>query len=487
MKKIILFLTILLMVGLKINVEALTYSDKFYISDVIDNIYYGKNKNGNTEYRKAKFKRRASDNKVVYCIEPFVDLKEDATLKGYDYNYEQLLNISKSDWERISLLAYYGYGYSGHTAEKWYPITQILIWKTIDKNANFFWTDTYGGNKVNKFENETKELENLVKNHNVLPSFANNTYNISINEQIVLNDLNGVLKDYDISTNKDIDITKDDNKIIINAKEEDNVEIFLTKKDKKYNTPPVIYVSNTYQNILLVGSYEEVKTSIKLNIDSGSIKIRKIDSENNSITPQGEASLIGAVYEVYKNDDLIGEIIIGDNNEGILDRLEYGNYKIKEKQSGIGYKVDQNEYNVKIDNKEKDIELELKNKVIKNKLKIYKYFGDNENKTVEKGITFIIFDSKNNIYDEVTTDENGVIEVELPFGEYTISQKNTTNGYQKIDDFKVVIKEENNNVVEYYLNDLKLPDTKEDLKIIILSTLLLISGILLILIAYVKD
>ena len=86
---------------------------------------------------------------------------------------------------------------------------------------------------------------NIVKNHNVLPSFANNTYNISINEQIVLNDLNGVLKDYDISTNKDIDITKDDNKIIINAKEEDNVEIFLTKKDKKYNTPPVIYVSNT--------------------------------------------------------------------------------------------------------------------------------------------------------------------------------------------------------------------------------------------------
>ena len=488
MKKIILFLAILsLMVGFKINVEALTYSDKFYISDVIDNIFYGKSKNGDTEYRKAKFKRRLSDKKIVYCIEPFVDLNEDATLKGYDYNYEQLLNISKNDWERISLLAYYGYGYPGHTAEKWYPITQILIWKTIDKKATFFWTDTYGGNKINKFESETKELENLVKNHKVLPSFANNTYNLSINDNVILTDLNGVLNNYEISTNKQLDIKKEDNNLILNTKNQDEIEVYFTKKDKKYETPPVIYVSNTYQNILLVGSYEEVKTSIKLNIDSGSIKIRKIDSENNTITPQGNASLIGAIYEVYKNGDLVGEIKIGDNNEGIIDNLEYGNYKIKEKQSGIGYKIDQKEYNIKVDNIQKNNELELKNEVIKNKIRIYKYFGDNNNRIAEKGIVFTIYDSNNNIYNEVTTNEDGMIELELPFGEYKFSQKNTTSGYKKVDDFKVVIKEESNNIVEYYLNDLKLPDTKEDIKIIILSVLLAISGILLILIACVKD
>ncbi|MBR4262252.1 MAG: Cys-Gln thioester bond-forming surface protein [Bacilli bacterium] len=488
MKKIILFITILsLIIGLKINVYALTYSDKFYISDVIDNIYYGKTKNGVTEYRKAKFKKRASDNKIVYCIEPFVDLNEDATLKGYDYNYEQLLNISKSDWERISLLAYYGYGYKGHTAEKWYPITQILIWKTIDKNASFFWTDTFEGNKVNKFESETKELENLVSNHKKLPSFANHIYDVSINEHITLNDSNSVLVDYDISTNKEFDVVKDGNNLIFNTKDEDTIDIYFTKKDKKYNTPPIVYVSSTYQNTLLVGSFEEISTKITLNIDSGSIKIKKIDSENSTTIPQGQASLIGAVYEVYKYDKLVGEITIGENNEGIIDHLQYGRYKIKEKKSGVGYKIDSNEYEININSVKKDYDLELKNEVIKNKIKIYKYFGDNNTKRVEKGITFVIYDSNNNKYGEVTTDENGIIEIELPYGKYLFRQKNTTEGYKKVDDFNIEVKEESNNIFEYYLNDIKVPDTNEDLKTIVLSILLLVSGILLILVVCVKD
>lgn len=488
MKKIILFIMILSsIVGLNIKVRALTYSDKFYISDVINNIYYGKTKNGTTEYRKAKFKRRLSDNKIVYCIEPFVDLNEEATLKGYDYNYEQLLNLSKSDWERISLLAYYGYGYNGHTADKWYPITQLLIWKTIDKNATFFWTDTFEGNKINKFEEETKELESLVNNHKKLPSYANHIYDVSIKEHIVLNDSNKVLDNYEISTDKEFDVVKDGDNLIFNTgDEEKSVTIYFTKKDKKYDTPPIVYVSNTYQNTLLVGSYEDVKTSIKLNIESGSIRIKKVDSDSNSITPSGDASLIGAVYELKKGDNVVGEITIGENNEGVLEHIPYGTYIIKEKQSGVGYKIDQNEYSIKINAVYQNLELELKNEVIKNKIKLYKYIG-NDNKKVESNIIFMIYDSDNNLYSEVTTDENGIVEVELPYGIYTFKQKNTTDGYNKVEDFKVEVKEENDNVIEYYLYDLKVPDTEEDLKTMIMSVLLIISGIIIIVLSYVKD
>ena len=66
-------------------------------------------------------------------------------------------------------------------------------------------------------------------------------------------------------------------------------------------------------------------------------------------------------------------------------------------------------------------------------------------------------------------------------------QKNTTEGYKKVDDFNIEVKEESNNIFEYYLNDIKVPDTNEDLKTIVLSILLLVSGILLILVVCVKD
>ena len=106
---------------------------------------------------------------------------------------------------------------------------------------------------------------------------------------------------------------------------------------------------------------------------------------------------------------------------------------------------------------------------------------------MEKGITFVIYDSNNNKYGEVTTDENGIIEIELPYGKYLFRQKNTTEGYKKVDDFNIEVKEESNNIFEYYLNDIKVPDTNEDLKTIVLSILLLVSGILLILVVCVKD
>ena len=147
MKKILisLLLIIVILTGSKLDVYAQSYTDKFIISNEIEGISYAKVKNGKTEYRKAKFKRRVSDNKIVYCIEPFVDMIENTNYRGYDYNYEKLLNKTKEDWTRISLLAYYGYGYKNHTESKWYPITQIMIWETIDKDATFYWTKTFKG------------------------------------------------------------------------------------------------------------------------------------------------------------------------------------------------------------------------------------------------------------------------------------------------------------------------------------------------------
>lgn len=484
MKKIILLLTILCVsIVVTTKVYAKTYSDKFYGAEVIENIYYAKEKNGKIDYRKAIFKRRRDDNKIVYCLEPFMDMAEDTNYVGYDYNYEKLLNLSKEDWERIKLLSYYGYGYKNHTEEKWYPITQLLIWETIDKDAKFYYTKTYKGSKITKFTNETNELKKLVENHKKIPSFSNSYVKMSINSTLILDDSNKVLNEYKISNYEDLDIEINDNQLVINTNNnEKEIKIKLSKKDEIYNSIPVIYVSDKYQDILLVGTYEEITTNFTIDVGSGSLKIIKKDSETNTTIPQGSASLIDTKYALYDDENiLIQEITIGENSEGFAEKLRYGDYKLIEIKSGLGYKLDHKEYYFNINQENKNIVLELTNEVIKSNIKIVKYTQDNDICQIEKNIKFQIINDKNEIFKEVETDENGMIEFDLPYGKYIVKQLNTTEGYYKVDDFEIIVDENSEKEKMYYLHDLKIPDTyeKKDNKMIVLLLLTLTSILVL--------
>ena len=130
------------------NVKAA--STNFYEAEKIDNIYTKSVKNGTTHFQKSRFFRRKNDNKAAYCIEPFNFFDESAS-------YETSINpnnIDENTWERMSLIAYYGYNYQGHTDNKWYAITQLMLWQTVDKDADFYFTDYLNGNKIEKFTNE---------------------------------------------------------------------------------------------------------------------------------------------------------------------------------------------------------------------------------------------------------------------------------------------------------------------------------------------
>ena len=162
------------------NVKAA--STNFYEAEKIDNIYTKSVKNGTTHFQKSRFFRRKSDNKAAYCIEPFNFFDESAS-------YETSINpnnIDQNTWERMSLIAYYGYNYQGHTDNKWYAITQLMLWQTVDKDADFYFTDYLNGNKIEKFTNEIAEINDLVNNHYIKPSFANKTININIKNNKII-------------------------------------------------------------------------------------------------------------------------------------------------------------------------------------------------------------------------------------------------------------------------------------------------------------
>lgn len=461
MKKIILI--VIMIVAMITTVDAAT-TDEFYPGDWISNTYINKVKNGVIHYRQARFIRKKSDKGVAYCIEPFETMKENDKYNGYSDDYAKRIGISDATWKKISLIAYYGYGYSNHTTDKWYAITQVMIWREVDKNADFYFTDSLNGKKINKYDSEISEINSLVNNHSKLPSFANKSYDFSINSTNTITDSNSVFSGFSItSKNESVELKKENNELTITTKNNSSEVISFEKQFKNYSKQTIVFVDSSYQNVMVPGNVDSLKFNIKLQVNSGKIKITKVDSDTLEKAPQGEGKLIGSIYNLYDlNSNIIDTLIIDENNESISKDLEYGKYLLKEEKSMEGYLLDETIYEINVDSNNLNIDLVLKNKAIKSTVEIYKYFDEK----LESGISFEIYNSKNELVDTVTTDEEGHISKELYYGTYTFHQVNSTKNYKCVDDFEVTIDEKSPSVIRLDLKDEKFSSkliiTKKD-------------------------
>jgi len=91
----------------------------------------------------------------------------------------------------------------------------------------------------------------------------------------------------------------------------------------------------------------------------------------------------------------------------------------------------------------------------------------------EENIDFNLYDSNNNLYKTLTTDKNGLIQIELPYDTYRLEQLNTTSGYSKIE--PLIIDVNNNDDINLNLKDyhIPVPDTHTNNIISIIIKLLL--------------
>lgn len=460
MKKL-LFILILFLFSPSI-VFAGKYDDSFYAAEYIPNIYVNKVKNGESHYKQGRFMRSKTDGSIAYCVQPFEILSETIKYKSYDTEQYKKLGISKEEWNRISLIAYYGYGYGNHNSGKWYYVTQMMIWSVIDKNSDFYFTDTLGGKKTSSYDDEIAEINKLVKNHNILPSFANKIYTYSIDEEIILSDTNKVLDNFTMSPITNLEIKKESNKLIISSHSKTTININFTKEIKKHDRPSIAFIDSKAQNVITPGNPETMHFNLQLEIESGNIKINKLDFDTEKKEPSGSGTLIGTEYAIYNsNNEIVDVLVIDENYQAISRDLPFGIYIIKETKNMQGYLLDSQEYSVEINESNLVHELNLKNKAIKSKLEIYKYY-DNK---LEEGISFEIFDSNSNLIDTVTTDQYGKIEKALYYGKYIFHQLNTTKNYLKVEDFEVIIDENSPTVITFELHDEKFSS-----KLIILKT-----------------
>ena len=481
----ILFLLLIFPMFFK-GVKAEEYSDKFIEHyKWIYNDYVVKEKKGTRKYQQMSVTVRNSDKQFVYCVEPGTPIKKNNVYVGSDFNQAYIANMTEEEWEKISLIAYYGYGYFdskvNHTDLKWYSVTQFMIWQVVPHGYDIYFTDKLDGKKIVKYTEEIREIEDLVKKHNKIPNFGKKNFKISLGDQLKLDDKNLVISEWDINNNSSsIAVKKDNNSLIINPSMIGKYKVKLIKNDEKYTIPPIIYYDSKSQNVMRVGKFKQLSINLEINVVGAKLKINKVDSETKQNIPiKGIKfkikNLDTGEYLKYKNKDIYET----DENGVIITpfTLDYGNYELEEIDQVInGYLWNKETYKFKIDenttyinDKEQGLifEINFENKKVKGCVEIIKK-GENDLKYLENikfglyanedfyGDDNKIIYKKGDLIDYKFTDKEGkIIFDNLELGKYYVKELQTLKEYvldKKKYSFELKYKDQYTDVVHYNLN-----------------------------------
>lgn len=245
--------------------------------------------------------------------------------------------------------------------------------------------------------------------------------------------------------------------------DKDNNKITYTISEKNV---PIKYVVPANQKVTLTADATTTKT-FKNVFKKFTAEIIKKDSEYDSA--QGDGSLAGAVYGIYKGDELVDTYTTDEN--GYFKTKEYvcgDNWTIREVSPSEGYLLDETVYSVGAEAKnytvEKNtVEMTVKEEVIKGKISIIKHSDDGTTQieTPEEGAEFEVYlksagsfeAAKESEKDYLVCDENGFDETKLlPYGIYIVHQTKGWENTEWMKDFEVVISENEKNYF-YLIND----------------------------------
>ena len=375
------------------------------------------------------------DGKVAYCIEPGVT--DNGSVNETNWSNTGLSDEIK---EKVTLIGYYGYTYPNHNTKQYRAATQCMIWETIMGEGAWCKINTQhwsAGTDID-LTNERNEINRLISNHYKNLSFNNKSYNVQKGSPTALTDTNNVLSEFNV-INSNIDYQIEGNKISFTPI--NSVSISFSKK-LAYDSDFRIFTSDKIQNMMIPGNVDPIYAKVVVDTYLSSVEINKKDIETG--TAHGSATLKGAVYGIYNsNNELITEVTTNENGIAKTDNIfEYGNYYVKEIGASEGYLLDNTKYDFELKDKE-TITVNVKEQVIKANIKVNKVYVSaktNEN-FKEPNVKFELYDNSNNKIKEVITDENGEINLTLPYGKYRLHQITTTKGYKLAEDYNFEVKD----------------------------------------------
>ena len=249
----------------------------------------------------------------------------------------------------------------------------------------------------------------------------------------------------------------------------------------------------TFEGVLISGSepytVEEVDTAVRYVIpekQNAPIKWNEVTSRNFTNTlkkftvtvtksdaetgnKQGDASLAGAKYGIFKGNQLIDEYYTDENGQFVSKEYVCGDdWTVKELAPSKGYLLDSTVYPIGAEAKRYTVEHnqtanDVNEWVVKGYIAIIKHCDDGETKieTPESGAEFEVFLKAAGSYDNakpaerdyLTCDDNGFAQTkEMPYGIYTVHQTAGWEGCEFIKDFDVFIAKDGH-IYRYLINN----------------------------------
>ncbi len=385
----------------------------------------------NGEYQQGRFIIRKEDGAFLYCLQPFMEFDESKAnlYEVIESEYAKVLKLTEDDWEKINLLAYFGYGYAGHSDYKWYTITQVMIWKIVDKEANFYFTNTLNGTRNdNLYVSEMNELNRLVDDYLLKPDFEIPKTNLDLGESITIPDNNKILHNYHITKENNVTARIDGDSLIVNSTGVGSASVELERTIDEDLLPPVVYFKDNIQNVFRHGKASPVKVKVSLTSVGGGLNIHKVDTKGNSL----EGVKFG-IYNAEGNE--VCTIITDSGGDGNCDNLPLGAYTVRELETIEGYVKNDDTYTFEITSGTTSVNLEIENKKITGFIEIYKI--DKENNSAKpqgdaklNGAVYGIYNSLGEKVDELVTNEYGYAKSqELEYGKYTVKELKPSEGY----------------------------------------------------------
>lgn len=207
-------------------------------------------------------------------------------------------------------------------------------------------------------------------------------------------------------------------------------------------------------------------------VGKGSVVVSKVDSESGKYEPQGDASLIGAIYGLYAREDIVhpdgrtgilyaAGSVIGQGSFGESGSLKFedlfpGKYYLKEIQAPEGYLLDEKEYELDLawepgQETGRQIAVTVREQVMRQAFRILKVSGNGESAEMDKlkGAEFTVklksqvektgWD-KAEVKDLLVTDAQGAAcSKELPYGVYLVRETKVPEGTSMTKDFVVTV------------------------------------------------
>ena len=413
MKKILFI--ILLFLCVKVNA-----SENVNVKvEYVPNVYFSYKENGLTMW--GQFAYIYSDGVLSYCI----DIKTPVTKTSY--TMDNSIEVNKN----VRLIAYFGYGYdyNSYKTLKDYMATQKLIWKELGTDV-VFTTQSQGKGDVIDISSNVNRILDTMKDYDKLP-FYNYKLEFLLGATYRISDSNYVDRNnYQIIDNSGNIVTQEPSYIMQFIAKELGSNSLRVKRKYINRFDNIALVASNSQNIIRVGSIEDIYRDYEYLVKQGSVNINLTDAISNSKTNTGLATYDGIIFDMYDtNNNLISSVASASNGILRFDNLSFGNYIIRARNFNTYEDISLNE-NVDINKTTYNYNYNYALTPKSINLKLIKKYKENGIEKNDSDIIFEIYNSKME-KQEITTNEYGEASALLYYDNYKILQKSDSKILKK--------------------------------------------------------